>query len=61
MDDMRGPVAGFVYKRTVNNKGEENGGIVPHVTLDTLANNEPSKQETLVDHPENDEIITRVT
>jgi len=61
MDDMRGPVAGFVYKRTVNNKGEENGGIVPHVTLDTLANNEPSKQETLVDRPEKDESITRVT
>ena len=40
-DDERGPAGGFVYKRKQNNKGEEVGGIVPHVTLKSIANNEP--------------------
>ena len=33
-DETRGPAGGFVYKRKQNNKGEEVGGIVPHVTLE---------------------------
>ena len=37
----RGPVGGFVYKRKQNNRGEEVGGIVPHITLKSIANNEP--------------------
>ena len=32
---------GFVYKRRQNKKGEEVGGIVPHVTLKSIANDEP--------------------
>jgi adenine-specific DNA-methyltransferase len=32
-DADRGPAGGFVYKRRQNKKGEEVGGIVPHVTL----------------------------
>ena len=40
-DEARGPAGGFVYKRKQNNKGEEVGGIVPHVTLKSIANNEP--------------------
>ena len=59
-DETRGPVAGFVYRRKQNNKGEEVGGIVPHVTLKSIANNEPPEEEILVDHPEFDPKITRV-
>lgn len=60
-DEARGPIGGFVYKRKKNAKGEEVGGIVPHITLKSLANNEPAKEEVLVDRPEKDSSITRVT
>lgn len=60
-DDARGPIGGFVYKRKQNNKGNEIGGIVPHVTLKSIANNEPPAEEVLVDRPEIDNKITRVT
>lgn len=60
-DEARGPVAGFVYKRKQNSKGEEVGGIVPHITLESIANNEPPDEEVLVDRPEKDDHITRVT
>ena len=60
-DDDRGPGGGFVYKRKQNKKGEEIGGIVPHITLKSLANNEPPDEEILVDRPEIVKKITRVT
>lgn len=60
-DEHRGPAAGFTYKRKQNNKGEEVGGIVPHVTLKSIANNEPPEEEVLVDRPEIKSGITRVT
>jgi adenine-specific DNA-methyltransferase len=60
-DDARGPAAGFVYKRKQNRKGIEVGGIVPHNTLKTIANSEPPDEEVLVDRPEKDNSITRVT
>jgi adenine-specific DNA-methyltransferase len=60
-DNARGPAAGFVYKRRQNNKGEEVGGIVPHITLKSIANNEPPEEEVLVDRPEKNDSITRVT
>jgi adenine-specific DNA-methyltransferase len=60
-DDTRGPAGGFVYKRKQNNRGEEVGGIVPHVTLKSIANDEPPKEEVLVDRPEIDNSITRVS
>ncbi len=60
-DNSRGPAAGFVYKRKQNKKGEEVGGIVPHITLKSIANNEPPDEEVLVDRPETDNSITRVT
>ncbi|MFH1672097.1 MAG: site-specific DNA-methyltransferase, partial [Pseudomonadota bacterium] len=56
----QGPAGGFVYKRKQNNKGEEVGGIVPHVTLKSIANNEPPSEEVLVDRPETVNSITRV-
>ncbi|MBY0247622.1 MAG: site-specific DNA-methyltransferase [Nitrospiraceae bacterium] len=60
-DQHRGPAGGFAYKRKQNKKGEEVGGIVPHVTLKSIANNEPPAEEVLVDRPEVENGITRVT
>lgn len=60
-DSARGPGAGFVYERKQNRKGEEIGGVVPHITLKSIANNEPPDEEVLVDKPETDGAITRVT
>jgi adenine-specific DNA-methyltransferase len=58
--DGRGPAGGFVYKRKQNNKGEDVGGIVPHVTLKSIANDGPPTEEVLVDRPEVTKTITRV-
>jgi len=60
-DESRGPASGFLYKRKQSKKGEEMGGIVPHITLESIARNEPPKDEVLVDRPEVDAKITRVT
>ncbi|MDP2600121.1 MAG: site-specific DNA-methyltransferase, partial [Deltaproteobacteria bacterium] len=60
-DETSGPIAGFVYERKQNSKGEQIGGIVPHVTLKSIANNEPPAEEILVDRPEEIKNITRVT
>ncbi|MGH7780838.1 MAG: site-specific DNA-methyltransferase [Candidatus Binataceae bacterium] len=60
-DEGRGPAGGFVYVRKQNQKGEEVGGIVPHITLKSIANDEPPDQEVLVDRPEVTNGITRVT
>jgi adenine-specific DNA-methyltransferase len=60
-DHERGPAAGFVYRRRQNPKGEEVGGIVPHVTLKSIANHEPPQEEVLVDRPKINAKITRVT
>ena len=57
----RGPAGGFEYRRKRNRKGEEIGGIVPHVTLESIANDEPPKEEVLVDRPETDGKVTRVS
>jgi adenine-specific DNA-methyltransferase len=59
-DEGHGPAGGFVYKRRQNSKGEEVGGIVPHITLKSIANNEPPAEEVLVDRPEELKRITRV-
>jgi adenine-specific DNA-methyltransferase len=59
-DDARGPAGGFVYRRRQNQKGEEVGGIIPHIKLEHIANNEPPAEEVLVDRPEEDKKITRV-
>jgi adenine-specific DNA-methyltransferase len=57
----RGPAGGFVYQRKQNRNGEEVGGLVPHITLGAIANNEPPKMEVLVDRPEKKSGVTRLT
>jgi adenine-specific DNA-methyltransferase len=44
-DEARGPAGGFIYVRKQNKRGEEVGGIVPHVTLKSIANDEPPESE----------------
>ncbi len=60
-DEGRGPAGGFVYRRKQNSKGEEVGGVVPHITLKSIANNEQPEEEVLVDRPEEVAKVTRVT
>jgi adenine-specific DNA-methyltransferase len=60
-EPAHGPSGGFVYKRKQNKKGEEVGGIVPHITLKSIANDEPPDEEVLVDRPEIDNRFVRVT
>ena len=57
----RGPAGGFEYRRKQNRRGEEVGGIVPHITLESIANDEPAKEEVLVDRPETDSGVTRIS
>ena len=57
----RGPAGGFEYRRKRNRKGEETGGIVPHLTLESIANDEPAKEQVFVDRPETDAGVTRVS
>lgn len=61
MDESRGPAGGFIYKRRQNNNGDEVGGIVPHVTLGSIAKNEPPEEEVLVDRPEANSRLTRIS
>ena len=60
-DEARGPAGGFVYVRKQNSKGQEVGGIVPRVTVTSIANDEPPTEEVLVDRPEIEDKITRVS
>jgi adenine-specific DNA-methyltransferase len=60
-DEIRGPVAGFIFKRRQNNRGEEVGGVVPHITLKSITHDEPPDEEVLVDRPETQNGVTRVT
>lgn len=59
-EEVRGPVGGFVYKRKQNKKGEEVGGIVPHITLRSVANDDLPEEEVFVDRPEITDNIIRV-
>src|ERR1019366_760304 len=60
-DEGRGPSGGFVYRRRQNKRGDEVGGIIPHVTLKAVANNEPVEEEVVVDRPDIVTGVTRVT
>jgi adenine-specific DNA-methyltransferase len=60
-EPTHGPSGGFIYKRKQNKRGEEVGGIVPHVTLKSIANSDSPDEEVLVDRPEIDSKFVRVT
>jgi adenine-specific DNA-methyltransferase len=56
-----GPSGGFIYRRKQNRRGQEVGGIVPHLKMETLTNNENPEEEILVDRPEVNEAVTRIS
>jgi adenine-specific DNA-methyltransferase len=60
-DETRGPAGGFVYKRKTNKRGEEDGGIIPRITLRNVAYDEPPEEVVIVDRPETVSGLTRVT
>lgn len=60
-DEARGPGAGLQYARKQDRQGREIGGIVPHIMLETIANDEPPKERVLVDRPEKEDGVIRVT
>lgn len=60
-DPQAGPQGGFVYKRKQNRKGEEVGGLVPHITLRSITNDEQPAMEVLVDRPEVNSSVVRVS
>lgn len=59
-EPVKGPAGGFVYERKRNNKGEEVGGLVPRITLKSIANDDDPKLETIIDRAEVADKITRV-
>lgn len=59
-EPSKGPTGGFVYERKRNNKGEEVGGLVPRITLKSIANDEDPKLETIADRAEVNDKVTRV-
>lgn len=62
-DGNRGPVGGFNYLSEEKTKNPKSigPGIVSHITLESIANSEPPTEEVLVDRPEIERGITRVT
>jgi adenine-specific DNA-methyltransferase len=60
-EPVRGPVSGFVFKRSQSRDGNEIGGKVPHVTLKSFTTEHGSSDETLVDRPEEIRDVTRVS
>jgi len=59
-EPSKGPAGGFVYERRQNKRGEEIGGLVPRLTLKTVAYDEDPKMEILVERAEVNKKITRV-
>lgn len=56
----RGPDGGFVYKQKKNRRGEDVGGLVPHLTLGSITRGEEPDFVVVVDRPEVNNKITRV-
>lgn len=56
----KGPIGGFSYSRRVGRNGQETGGLVPHVTLKSLVNDESPPMEMLVDKPDITPGVVRV-
>ena len=59
-EPIKGPTGGFVYEHKQNKKGEEVGGLVPRITLHSIANNEEPGMETIIERAEINPKITRV-
>ena len=62
-EEDRGPAGGFEYKNQseTTNPKSIGPGIVPHIKLENIANNEPPQEEVLVDRPEVKPGIVRIS
>ncbi len=60
-DEKAGVSGGFKYERRQNARGEEVGGIVPHVTLKSIAQGEKPEEGVLVDRPNVVPAVVRVS
>lgn len=59
-EPKKGPAGGFVYQRKRNKQGVEVGGLVPKITLQSIAKNEDAGSRIISDRPEISRGITRV-
>ena len=59
-EPANGPAGGFVYERRQNKRGEEVGGLIPRITLQSIARDEDPKAELVVERAEVNKKITRV-
>uniref|UniRef100_UPI000C07A76D site-specific DNA-methyltransferase n=1 Tax=Acetobacter aceti TaxID=435 RepID=UPI000C07A76D len=59
-EPVKGPSGGFVYERKRNNRGEEVGGLIPRITLKSIAHDEDPRLETISERAEVNDKITRV-
>ena len=51
-DPDQGPEGGFVYRQKTDKHGKHIGGIVPKITLESIAKNEKPEMVRIVDKPE---------
>jgi adenine-specific DNA-methyltransferase len=61
VEEKLGPAGGFVYRERKNKRGEHVGGIVPHITSTSIANDEPPEQVVMVDRPDKVSGVLRVS
>jgi adenine-specific DNA-methyltransferase len=63
LSDARGPASGFKYETADHsqNRAADGAGVALHNTLSSIAGEEPPEEIVLVDRPEIDYTITRVT
>lgn len=59
-EPKKGPAGDFAYQRKRNKQGVEVGGLVPKITLQSVAKNEDAGSRVISDRPEISRGITRV-
>ena len=61
LEPAMGPAGGFVFERKQGGRGAETGGIVPYISKGSVAQGDQPAELVLVDRPEKDSGVTRVT
>ena len=59
-EPKKGPAGGFVYQRKQNKQGVDVGGLVPKITLQSIAKKEDAGSRIISDRPEISRGVTRV-
>lgn len=60
-DESRGPVSGFKYEYKEDTRGLQSGGIIRNISRGTISNDETADEIILVDRPEIDNKVTRIS